>query len=118
MRVRCFARGDVPLHAQAEKNAQTNEWILSADQGLTAIIDGTNVRTAALPGLAAGPTTLDISTDRLVIWTSNDAANPADFAVENGQPLEIYMEGNVVFRQGDRVIYADRMYYDVRNHRR
>ena len=26
------------------------------------------------------------------------------------------MEGNVVFRQGDRIIYADRMYYDVRNH--
>ena len=26
------------------------------------------------------------------------------------------MEGNVVFRQGERTIYADRMYYDVRNH--
>ena len=30
-------------------------------------------------------------------------------------PLEIYMEGNVVFRQGERVIYASRMYYDVPN---
>ena len=30
-------------------------------------------------------------------------------------PLEIYMEGNVVFRQGERVIYADRMYYNVPN---
>ena len=29
-------------------------------------------------------------------------------------PLEIYMEGNIEFRQGDRVVYADRMYYDVR----
>src|SRR5690606_33371176 len=28
-------------------------------------------------------------------------------------PLEFYMEGNIVFRQGDRVIYADRMYYNV-----
>ena len=31
------------------------------------------------------------------------------------QPLEIYMEGNVVFRQGDQTIYANAMYYDVRN---
>ena len=30
------------------------------------------------------------------------------------KPLEIYMEGNVVFRQGERTIYAQRMYYDVR----
>ena len=30
-------------------------------------------------------------------------------------PLEIYMEGNVVFRQGERVIYASSMYYDVPN---
>ena len=26
------------------------------------------------------------------------------------------MEGNIVFRQGQRMIYADRMYYDVPNH--
>ena len=29
-------------------------------------------------------------------------------------PLELYLEGNVVFRQGERTIYAQRMYYDVR----
>ena len=28
-------------------------------------------------------------------------------------PLEIYMEGNIVFRQGDRIIYARSMYYNV-----
>jgi hypothetical protein len=39
-------------------------------------------------------------------------------AVQAGQgPLEFYLEGNIVFRQGDRVIYADRMYYDVRGRR-
>ena len=29
-------------------------------------------------------------------------------------PLELYLEGNIVFRQGDRVLFAQRMYYDVR----
>ena len=30
--------------------------------------------------------------------------------------MELYLEGNVVFLQGNRQIFADRMYYDVRNH--
>jgi hypothetical protein len=39
-------------------------------------------------------------------------------AMQAGQgPLEFYLEGNIVFRQGDRVIYADRMYYDLRGRR-
>ena len=31
-------------------------------------------------------------------------------------PLEFYLEGNIIFRQGERVINAQRMYYDVPNH--
>ena len=31
-------------------------------------------------------------------------------------PMEFYMEGHIEFRQGERVIYANRMYYDVPNH--
>lgn len=37
--------------------------------------------------------------------------------MDAGTPLEIYMEGNIIFRQGERVITADRMYYDATNHR-
>ena len=28
-------------------------------------------------------------------------------------PIELYLEGNIVFRQGDRLIYADRMFYNA-----
>ena len=63
---------------------------------------------------------VDVETDRIVIWTaplgqldlsgqsSGERLQPQD------APLEFYMEGNIVFREGDRVIYADRMYYNVR----
>ncbi len=70
------------------------------------------------PGAGNGPLTIDLSTDRLVIWTAASQqldVNPP-VTQDQGQPLEIYMEGNVVFREGDRIIYADRMYYDVRHH--
>jgi hypothetical protein len=32
---------------------------------------------------------------------------------DSNTPIEVYLEGNIIFRQDDRVIYADRMYYNV-----
>ena len=82
------------------------------------VIEGLTVRKGNIPGVGGGPLTLDLSTDRLVVWTVAEQQPDINDAVvqDENQPLEIYMEGNVVFRQGDRIIYADRMYYDVRNH--
>jgi hypothetical protein len=57
---------------------------------------------------------LDIETDRAVIWGIDQSALGGGAAQQSSLPLEIYMEGNIVFRQGDRIIYADRMFYDVR----
>jgi lipopolysaccharide export system protein LptA len=65
--------------------------------------------------------TIEIEADSAVLWTrglqGSDSANP-----DSGQPSfnpreapwEIYLEGNIVFLQGRRAIYAERMYYDVR----
>jgi hypothetical protein len=61
--------------------------------------------------------TVTLETDRLVAWLPNvqlGAANIAQPLGDGSGPLELYLEGNIVFRQGDRVIYADRMYYNVR----
>ncbi len=49
------------------------------------------------------------------MWTVGSLEQSRDGQIQNkDQPLEIYMEGNVVFRQGERVIFAQRMYFDVR----
>jgi lipopolysaccharide export system protein LptA len=61
--------------------------------------------------------TASMETDRAVVWTPIVNVNDPNSlrAAQNGQgPMEVYLEGNIVFRQGDRVIYADRMYYNVR----
>ncbi len=125
-RVRVFARGDVPMQAQSLLDPQSSQWTLTINQGVTVIVDGLAIRPTNVPGVGQGPLSLDISTDRLVVWTTTGPNNPGPnnpgdqsqgmqlYQNEN-QPLEIYMEGNVVFRQGDTTIYADRMYYDVRN---
>ncbi|MEE9601900.1 MAG: hypothetical protein V3V75_01240, partial [Thermoguttaceae bacterium] len=105
-RVRVFPRSNVPVQAQWFPDPNSNQWIGVIDAGVNMIVDG-----------MAGVGSIDVSTDRLVIWTT-DMQEPdlSGQTLQDGQiPLEIYMEGNIVFRQGERVIYAKRMYYDVAN---
>ena len=105
-RVRVFPRSDVPVQAQWFPDRATNQWIAVIDSGVNLIVDG-----------LAEYGSIDVSTDRLVIWTSG--LEEPDLSGKKRQaediPLEIYMEGNIVFRQGRRVIQANRMYYDVSN---
>ncbi|MEM8865699.1 MAG: hypothetical protein AAGF31_09185, partial [Planctomycetota bacterium] len=85
--------------------------------GVNIIVEG--IQADGMPmgvGLGAGGQIdkIDLETDRAVVWTAPGAGVSGSFQQTNETPLEIYMEGNIVFRQGDRTVYADRMYYDVR----
>ena len=88
--------------------------------GATIVISGLEVE-----GLSVGPfgepngsgvlDRIDIETDRAVVWTDGVGALPTGRLDQSGDtPLEIYLEGNIVVRQGDRTIYAERMFYDAR----
>lgn len=54
---------------------------------------------------------IQVAADRLVYWGPNPRILTG--GAEEEIPIELYIEGNVEFRQGDRLIYADRMYYNV-----
>lgn len=87
--------------------------VTTATGGFRVLIEG--LPTGNAPA-ALGPIgTVDISTDRAVVWSSGGGLGLGTQTVQSQDtPLEIYMEGNIEFRQGDRVVYADRMFYDVR----
>ncbi|MDR1485552.1 MAG: hypothetical protein LBT09_12105 [Planctomycetaceae bacterium] len=60
---------------------------------------------------------VDISADHAIIWS----VNPKNLQ-QNGKTnqdskadFEVYLEGNIIFRDGERVIKAKRMYYDAKN---
>jgi len=116
-RVRILPRGGGNLQFDTFHNPQRNETIFVVTQGVSVIIEGTVLQN--VPNLG----TLDLGriefeADNLVAWTSYlPSLNlPGGTPAEPGgklPPLEFYMEGNIVFRQGKRVIYADRMYYNV-----
>ena len=103
-RLRAFPRSSVPLNVRWFPSPSGGEWIGVITSGVNLVIDGVD---------PAGP--LDISADRLVIWTRGQGQPDLDGtgAQAADTPLELYMEGNVVFRQGQRVVEAVGMFYDV-----
>jgi len=118
-RIRVFPRSDVRTQVQWYPDRQTNQWIGVIDSGVNLIVEGlTAPERPGTPRLlgATDIGTIDVSTDRMVLWTSGvDLPELSNQLQPSHVPLEVYMEGNIVFRQGDREIRADRMYYDVAN---
>ncbi|MEO1529292.1 MAG: organic solvent tolerance protein OstA, partial [Planctomycetota bacterium] len=91
--------------------AETNESIVTARGGVTVIVEDVAAQLSNGQFFQFGTVTL--SADRIVLWTpplSGLFSGSTDISAAEG---EIYLEGDVVFRQGDNVIYADSMYYNV-----
>ena len=61
--------------------------------------------------------TIEIEADSAVLWTRGlrDSSGPNQPEFDPSQaPWEIYLEGNIIFLQGRRAVYAERMYYNVK----
>lgn len=102
-RIQIFPRGETEPNILWQRNATTNEGIAEITGGVQIFILGTQGD-------------IDVVADKVVLWTLGEVSDEVrDKYQEETVPMEIYLEGNVVFRKGDRVIYADRMYYDVKN---
>ena len=112
-RVSVYPRSNVPVQVEwREIDPANNRYVGVISSGVNVIIDGVSAPKLGQLGK------IDIVTDRLVIWASGLQVPDlqGNTLEDERKPLEFYMEGNVVFRQGERTIYADRMYYDVPNH--
>ncbi len=116
-------RSDVPV--QLNLDTKNQQWIGIIDGGVNIIIEGAdNLAADSIPGVdkimnrpgAEKLGTIDISADRVVFWfppgMQASGMQGSRFTKEN-MPQELYLEGNIIFRQGDREIHAQRMYFDV-----
>ena len=104
-RIRFFPRSGGRINWTSEVDPERNERLVIVSSPIKVVVSG-------LDELG----TVSLETDRLVAWVPNVRAGGPDIGqlLGGGEgPLEFYLEGNIVFRQGDRVIYADRMYYNV-----
>jgi hypothetical protein len=110
-RIRLVPRSEVLPQVNWSSSPTGDEWVGVAGPGVNLIVDGLDM---AVEGFGT-VNVIDIETDWLVIWTAGvqpdmSGRKPQD----RDTPFEVYMEGHIVFRQGERTIYANQMYYDVR----
>lgn len=84
------------------------EQVTVLSEGVNLIIEGITEE-----GLADQLGTVDITAERIVIWSQGGLDLQGETSVDSEIPVEVYMEGDIKFRSGERVIFADRMYYNV-----
>lgn len=103
-RVDFFSRGHGRWQSKSSKDPATGEQITQVTGGMQIIVKGIEELGNA-----------SLEADNAVVWSPPlNLAGPASANIAPGDPrYEVYLEGNIVFRQGDRVIYADRMYYNI-----
>lgn len=108
-RVQVGPRSNALIQSKSFPGTVPNQMIQVFTNGLRAVVDG--VEAPELGNLGR----IVIETDRLVLWGPKPqlSSSGADFTSGTDVPIELYMEGNIVFRQDDRLIYADRMYYNA-----
>lgn len=104
-RIRALPRSSQPFQIDSRKHPETGEQVTVVTNGVNLLIDGVEVQGQTSP--------VDLAADRVVIWSQGGLDLTGKNATEEGKRVEVYLEGNIVFRQGDRVVYADRMFYDV-----
>ena len=116
-RLRWFPRGGgtYSIESRRSENTTPPEQIVTISGGVNLLVDGPPQQ----PGGPAGMGTIDLSADRVVIWMDATAMENITSEVVQPQemPLQIYLEGNIVVRQGWNVLLASQAFYDVREER-
>ena len=120
-RVRIFRRSSQPyqLKSRASENISPPEQIWTITGGVNVLVDGLKLGQQESNQTELG--TIDLSADRMVIWTAQNGSQDVQsgqLALQSpDQPLQVYMEGNIVIRQGGNIIRATHAFFDARDDR-
>lgn len=110
--VQLFPRYGAGMNAEI-LTSPAGETVGVLNGGVQLVISGIEV--PGVPAAAGAVDRVDLEADRAVVWTSGVAALTGGRLDQPGEtPIEIYLEGNIEVRQGERTIYAQRMFYDAR----
>ena len=93
------------------------EWIVTLTGGVNIVVDNVPVVVNGSTVL----TTIDLTADSAVIWTDaqkvNDFATGLSFDIDPSTPLKVYLEGNIIVRQGLNEARASHAFYNVSERR-
>jgi hypothetical protein len=108
---------EVPFVAKSRVSEATvpPELIVWITRGVNVVVEGVPV---TIDGIVQSGT-IDLTADNAVIWT--DATRLRDLSLgaelDPDTPFQVYLEGNIVVRQGTSVARASHAFYDIRQER-
>lgn len=110
--IRIFQRSALPFDIDSRKltDRMPPEQVTIVSGGVTILVSGLSVEQFGDLG------TIDLSADRAIIWTDalSGEGPPTVIDQSDDSKCQVYLEGNIVIRQGDNVVRAERAYYDAR----
>lgn len=117
-RIQIRPRTSSPLQFDSRRSRDTvpEEQVYVITGGVNILIDGV---TANVGGINVQPGVLDLSADRIVVWTQPDDVGGGDlqFGGTLTQPsstrFQVYMEGNILIRQAGNIVTASHAFMDV-----
>lgn len=115
-RVQIRPRSNDPLQfeSQTSKDTIPEERINIISGGVNVLIEGVDVD---VQGQEFSPGVIDLSADRVVIWTQageGDSIEAGDLVVQSADSrFQVYMEGNIVIRQNQNTIHATHAFFDA-----
>jgi hypothetical protein len=118
-RVEINSRGDGGFNTtwQAyDPKDSTRGGIVVLTGGVNLIVEG--ITEGVVDSKILSGDTIDISADNVVAWTQNPSniiGGGSSFIESDKNDFELYLEGNIIYRDGERVIEASKMYYDVKH---
>ncbi|QDT34254.1 LPS-assembly protein LptD [Thalassoglobus polymorphus] len=90
------------------------EYVITVTGGVNIVIDNVPLTINGQTFL----TRIDLSADRAVVWTDADRIGDLEgFEIDENTPFEVFLEGDIVVRQGASKIKASRAFYDISQRR-
>src|SRR5262249_50937487 len=110
-RVQIFPRtgGTLDIDSFPSTDTTPPQQIVVFTGGVNVLVDGIDQRAGDQP---IG--TIDLSADRVVLWTDTASGRSLQAGAatqERDLPLQVYLEGNIVIRQGANVLRARQAFY-------
>lgn len=119
-RIRVRPRSSQPLQFESSISRDTipEEQVYILTGGVNVLVEGLEMD---IGGSLIEPGILDLSADRVIIWTQpNDTENfgaGADILQNASTRFQVYLEGNILVRQKDNTITATHAFFDANNDR-
>ena len=96
------------FQVEDHSDPNSNESMMTLTGGIRVTIENAQVQDHNLGAIR-------IEADNVVIWRPAGTLKDLRGVTPRELPIDLYLEGNIVVWQGGRVIYADRMYYSVKD---